>query len=99
MSPFTATEDSELFWTPHAIAANHELRWREVDGHAVEVATALGPADVALRFDFDEHGDTAMASTFGIAGAFDAAGRRWRGSVRACLWGAAAVGRRVARSA
>lgn len=54
---------SELFWTPHAIAANHELRWREVDDHAVEVATAVGPAEVALRLDFDEHGDIAMAST------------------------------------
>jgi hypothetical protein len=54
---------SELFWAPHAVAANHELRWREVDDRAVEVATTAGPAEVALRFDFDEHGDIAVAST------------------------------------
>lgn len=54
---------SELVWTPHAIAANPELRWSELDDDTVQVATTVDHAEVALRLGFDSHGDIVTAST------------------------------------
>ena len=44
---------AELAWAPHAVAANPELEWREVDGRCVEVACAVA----AVRWHFDGAGD------------------------------------------
>jgi hypothetical protein len=54
---------SELFWAPHAIAVNPELRWRELGDHAVEVTTMVAGSPVALRIDFDDLGDIRTVST------------------------------------
>jgi len=48
---------AEIPWTPHAMLANRELRWRELDARVVEVATDLDGERVAVRLIFDEHGD------------------------------------------
>jgi hypothetical protein len=37
--------------------ANRQLEWRELDAHRVEVATAVGPARVAVQLEFDAAGD------------------------------------------
>jgi len=54
---------SELAWTPHAITANHELRWSEVDDRTIEVATSVGSSKIALNLGFDSEGDIVTAST------------------------------------
>ena len=54
---------SELFWAPHAMAGNPELRWREVGDHAVEVSTTVAGSPVAVRIDFDDLGDISTVST------------------------------------
>jgi hypothetical protein len=48
---------AELPWAPHAIAANRELEWREIDGRTVEVATGASAARVAVHWRFDDDGD------------------------------------------
>lgn len=35
---------AELPWLPHAMAANQELEWRELDDATVEVATVVAPS-------------------------------------------------------
>jgi hypothetical protein len=50
---------AELPWVPHAIERNPSLAWRELDEHAVEVATRVGSERVAVRIDFDAAGDVA----------------------------------------
>jgi hypothetical protein len=52
----------ELPWAPHAILANSELEWRELDRRTVEVATQVGPARLAARLEFDATGDIIGAS-------------------------------------
>jgi hypothetical protein len=52
----------ELPWVPHAMLANKELEWGEVDGQTVEVATTVGPERVAVRLEFDAAGDIVGAA-------------------------------------
>jgi Family of unknown function (DUF6544) len=52
---------SEIPWVPHAMRANRQLEWRELDAHTVEVATAVGPARVAVQLEFDAAGDIVSA--------------------------------------
>jgi hypothetical protein len=53
---------SELPWVPHAMTANPELEWSDMDARAVEVATKVGSRRVAVRLEFDETGHIAGAS-------------------------------------
>lgn len=53
---------SELPWVPHAIVANRELEWRELDAATVEVATRVGAGHVAVHLHFDADGDIVAAS-------------------------------------
>src|SRR5581483_5542201 len=53
---------AELPWAPHAMRGNRELEWRELDEHAVEVATGVRGERVAVRLDFDDAGDVVRAS-------------------------------------
>ncbi len=53
---------AELPWAPHAMRANRELAWRELDEHAVEVATGVRGERAAVRLDFDAAGDVVRAS-------------------------------------
>jgi hypothetical protein len=52
---------SEIPWVPHAMLANRELEWRELDVQTVEVATSVGPARVAVQLEFDAAGDIVSA--------------------------------------
>ncbi|MFF0174005.1 DUF6544 family protein [Micromonospora profundi] len=54
---------SELFWAPHALAANPDLRWQELGEHAVEVTTVVAGSPVGIRIDFDDAGDISTVST------------------------------------
>jgi hypothetical protein len=49
---------AEIAWVPHAILANPQLAWRELDRRTVEVATDVG-ARVAVRLVFNERGEIA----------------------------------------
>src|SRR6185312_4256022 len=51
---------AEIPWAPHAMLANPELQWRELDRRVVEVATDVVGERVAVRLIFDEHGDIAQ---------------------------------------
>jgi hypothetical protein len=53
---------AELPWVPHAIVANRELEWRELDSAIVEVATRVASARVAVRLHFDAAGDVLGAA-------------------------------------
>jgi Family of unknown function (DUF6544) len=44
---------AELPWVPHALLANDELELRELDDSAVEAATQVGGARVAVRLGLD----------------------------------------------
>ncbi|MEZ0077401.1 hypothetical protein ABH927_006787 [Planotetraspora sp. GP83] len=75
---------SELFWAPHAMVANPDLRWRELGGDpAVEVTTMVAGSPVEVRIDFDDVGDISTVSTPArsrlIAG--DAVDTAWAGRV------------------
>lgn len=48
---------AELPWVPHAILANHELEWQELDGGTVEVAAAVAGQRVALRLALNDAGE------------------------------------------
>lgn len=48
---------AELPWAPHAMRANPELAWSEVDETTVEVVTQVGLAPVAVRLAFNGAGD------------------------------------------
>lgn len=54
---------AELPWVPHAMLANPELEWSELDAQTVEVATRVGSARAAVRLGFDAAGDIVGAST------------------------------------
>ena len=62
---------AELPWVPHAVIANQELGWRELDASTVEVTTRVGTGKVAIRLEFDAAGD--------IVGAFADARPRTEG--------------------
>ena len=53
---------AELPWVPHAMAANQELEWRELDDPTVEVATVVASSRLVARLHFDADGDV-VAST------------------------------------
>ena len=53
---------AELAWAPHAIAANRELEWREVDASTVEVACPVGSAEAMVRWEFDASGNLVRAT-------------------------------------
>jgi Family of unknown function (DUF6544) len=50
---------AELAWVPHAILANAELEWSEVDERTVEVATRVGDARATVRLVFNHAGEIA----------------------------------------
>ncbi len=54
---------AELPWAPHAVAANRELEWREVDERTVEVATGASATRVAVRWRFGDDGDDPVGVT------------------------------------
>ena len=53
---------AEIAWVPHAMLANEQLEWRELDDRSVEVSTQAGPARAAVQLEFDEAGDIVGAS-------------------------------------
>jgi hypothetical protein len=54
---------AELPFVPHAILHNSELEWRELDQHAVEVATYVAGQRLAVELAFDEDGDIVGSSS------------------------------------
>jgi hypothetical protein len=70
---------AELPWVPHAIASNHELKWRELDRRTIEVATPLGDQRPAVRIEFDASGDI-------VGSAADARPRDVNGSAVPTPW-------------
>jgi hypothetical protein len=48
---------AEIPWAPHAILANPELEWRELDERTAEVATRIGQERIAVRLIFNEAGE------------------------------------------
>ena len=62
---------AELPWVPHAIVANKELVWHEVDASTVQVAAGDETAGIAVRLEFDDAED--------IVGAFANARPRMEG--------------------
>lgn len=64
---------AELACAPHAIAANRELEWREVDDHTVEVACEAASARVAVRWELNDAGDLVGVTgvrPFAVGGTF-----------------------------
>jgi hypothetical protein len=53
---------AELPWVPHALVANLELEWADVDEESVEVATTVAGSRAAMRLHFDDAGDIVSAS-------------------------------------
>jgi hypothetical protein len=53
---------AELPWVPHAMLANQQLEWRELDAQTVEVGTTVGATKVAMRLELDTAGDIVGAS-------------------------------------
>jgi hypothetical protein len=53
---------AELPWVPHAMAANHELEWREVDERSVEVIAEVSGERPTVRLEFDDTGDIVRCS-------------------------------------
>ena len=54
---------AELPWVPQALAANDQLRWKELDERRVEVATQSGDGTVSVVLEFDGGGDIVRASS------------------------------------
>ncbi|HEY2650491.1 MAG TPA: DUF6544 family protein [Solirubrobacteraceae bacterium] len=48
---------AEIAWVPHAILANRQLEWRELDGRTVEVTTLVAGERIAVRLSFNENGE------------------------------------------
>jgi hypothetical protein len=53
---------AELPWVPHAIKANPELSWRELDDGSVEVSTLVGGRAASVHLSLDEGGLIRAAS-------------------------------------
>jgi len=53
---------SELPWTPHAIACNAALAWRELGSGKVEVSMETTAGRAALVYTFDAEGDVATVA-------------------------------------
>jgi hypothetical protein len=73
---------AELPWNPHAMYANRQLEWSELDAQRVEVAMRVGPKRVALRLEFDEAGNIMRVWT-------DARPRKEGGKFVSRPWGGA----------
>jgi hypothetical protein len=71
---------AELPWNPHAMYANRQLEWSELDAQRVEVAMRVGPKRVALRLEFDEAGNIIRVWT-------DARPRKEAGKFVSSPWG------------
>lgn len=48
---------AEIAWAPHAMLANPQLEWRQLDESTAEVSTSVGSEKVAVCLHFDETGD------------------------------------------
>lgn len=48
---------AELPWAPHAMAANHELEWQELDPRTAEVCCRVGGERLTVVFEYDASGD------------------------------------------
>lgn len=48
---------AEIAWMPHAILANDQLQWRQLDERVVEVATSVGGEPIVLQLIFNDDGD------------------------------------------
>ena len=53
---------SELPWAPHAMSANRDLSWREVNARTVEVSMSLDGSTAAVALSFDDDGDIVGAT-------------------------------------
>jgi len=51
---------AEIGWVPHAILANPELTWRDVDERTVEVSTSVRSDQIAVRLIFNQRGEIAQ---------------------------------------
>ena len=54
---------AELPLVPHALAANGELDWKQVDERRVAVETRVGTGSVSAELEFDAAGDIVRASS------------------------------------
>ncbi len=52
----------ELPWAPHAMSANRDLSWREVNARTVEVSMSLDGSTAAVALSFDDDGDIVGAT-------------------------------------
>lgn len=50
---------AEIAWVPHAIVANSQLTWRDVDERTVEVSTSVRSEQIIVRLIFNERGEIA----------------------------------------
>jgi hypothetical protein len=48
---------AEIAWAPHAILANSQFAWRELDDRTVEVSTDAAGSRVGVRLVFNERGE------------------------------------------
>lgn len=48
---------AEIAWVPHAILANPQLTWQEIDERNVELATSVQGEQIAVRLTFNEAGE------------------------------------------
>jgi hypothetical protein len=53
---------AELPWVPHAIGANPELSWRQLDDDSVEVSTLVAARAASVRLSLDDAGLIRSAS-------------------------------------
>ena len=54
---------AELPWAPHALAANGELEWRELDDRRAEVAATVAGERLAVDLELDAAGHVVRASS------------------------------------
>jgi hypothetical protein len=52
---------AEIPWVPHAMLANRQLDWRQLDTQTLEVATSVGSERVAVQLGFNAAGDIVSA--------------------------------------
>jgi hypothetical protein len=53
---------AEVAWAPHAMAANRELEWRDLDERTVEVRCEVAAAKAAVRWEFNHAGQLVRAT-------------------------------------
>ncbi len=52
---------AEIAWAPHAMMANREIAWREVDAQSVESVIDTSAGRAAIVLGFDDHADIISA--------------------------------------